>query len=595
MATLHQVTDHKTRMLLGLGVCLLFALALHFSGAGEKLSHKVLDRQFSLLQRYDAKPLQHDVAVVGIDAAALKTLQEPFELWHPHLGKFLQAMASANPAVLGLDIALPQRSYQFLIPGYDQPLLQGLQAVHARSPLVLAQISDDGGTFRPVYQPYLAVSGVEALASVVVCSDGDGIVRRFDPNLCTVNAQGSTLVEKMAAYLGNKNPGTGLVDFAAGKPLEYIPFLQVLEWQARGDTAQLVRTFGGKPVLLGVVAPFGERIYAPVVLVAGEPSNRFVPAVLMQAQILRSMLNHGLIKVLSPYALLCLTLLAALFWFGRVGWLKLVALVTLPLLLLSFSTWLLGRGWYLPVGGILFTALFAFFARLLYEGVLQIRQRNWLRGAFGKYVGHDGLQEIVAVDVLPGAEGRRVRLCILFASIHGFNERSENRPAREVVTLLNDYLSEMTVAIRQHRGMLDQFPGDGVLAFFGAPQALEYPEKNALETAQEMLLRLRQVNARLREQDIAPIKIGIAVHVGEVVIGHIGPTARGEYTIVGDAVKLTTQLAALSEPLNYPVLCSAAVAKSVESIGGLNDCGEQAINGNLLHVYGWIPPVLAAQ
>ncbi len=595
MTTMRWVIDRKASMLLGLCICLVFALALHFSRAGERLSHKVLDRQFSLLHRYDARPLQHDVAIVGIDAAAFKVLQEPFELWHPHLGKFLQAMANAKPAVLGLDIALPQHSYQFLIPDYDQPLLQGLQAMHAQAPLVLAQMPDDSGAFRPVHQSYLTISGVEALASVVVCPDADGIVRRFDPNLCTVNAQGSTLVEKMAAYLGDKDPGTGLVDFGAGKPLEYTPFLKVLEWQARGDAAQLAHTFGDKPVLLGVVAPFGERIYTPVALAADEPSNRLVPAVLMQAQILRSMLNHGLIQVLSPYTLLCLTLLAALFWFGRIGWLKLVALVAFPFFLLSLSIWLLGRGWYLPVGGILFSALFAFIARLLYEGMLQMRQRNWLRGAFGKYVGHDVLQEIVAGNVQSGVEGTRVRLCILFANIHGFNERSENRPAQEVVALLNDYFSEMTVAIHQHRGVLDQFIGDGVLAFFGAPQALECPEKNALEAAQEMLLRLRQVNVHLREQDIAPIEIGIALHAGEVVIGHIGSAVRCEYTVIGDVVKLTIQLATLSMPLNYPVLCSAAVAKIVESTGGLNDCGEQAVNGNMLHVYGWVPPVLAAK
>ncbi|MFA5371595.1 MAG: adenylate/guanylate cyclase domain-containing protein [Sideroxydans sp.] len=595
MPTLHWVTDHKARMLLGQCICLLFALALHFSGTGEKLSHKVLDRQFSLLHRYDARPLENDVVIVGIDVASFRALYEPFELWHPHLGKFLQAMATAKPAVLGLDIALPQRSYQFLIPDYDQPLLQGLKALHMHSPLVLVQMSDDSGAFRPVHQPYLTIAGVEALASVAVCHDADGIVRRFDPNLCTVNTQGSTLVEKMAAHLGKDNPGTGFVDFSAGEPFEYIPFLRVLEWQAREDTAQLVRTFGGKPVLLGVVATFDERVSAPVPLAAWEPSSRLIPAVLMQAQMLRSMLNDGLIRVLNPYILLCLTLLAALFWLGRAGWFKLVALVAFPFLLLPLSTWLLGQGWYLPVGALLFSALFAFLARLLYETALQARQRNWLRGAFGKYVGRDVLQEIVAGNVHSGVEGARIRLCILFAHIHGFSQRSESRPAQEVVALLNDYLSEMTVAIHQHQGVLGQSIGDRVLAFFGAPQALECPEKNALETAQEMLLRLRQVNVRLLEQDIEPIEISLALHVGEVVIGHIGPAARREYTIIGDAVNLTAQLAALSSTLNYPVLCSAAVAKAVENTGSLNDCGEQAVNGNMLHVYGWNPIVLAAR
>lgn len=594
MAILHCLKDHDSRRQLGLGLCLLLALMLYFSGAGKQMDRRVLDRQFGLMQRENPRPAPDDVVVVGIDAATFRALQEPFELWHPYLGRFLQAMASAKPAVLGLDIALPERSYQFLIAQYDQPLLQGLRAVQEKSPLVLAQKLDDHGAFRSLHPSYLAVTGTEALASVTVCHDEDGVVRRFDPNLCTVNAQGSTMVEKMAAHLGRTNPGTGLLDFAAAEPFGYVPFLQVLEWQARGEDARLASVFGGKPVLLGVVAPSGERVLAPVPLAAWEPSSRLVPAVLMQAQMLRSILNDGLIRTLDPLLVLLLTLLAALFWIGRMGWLKLLGLAVFPFTLILFSTWQLGQGWYLPIGGILLSGLFAFVARMAYDGVMQLRQRNWLRGTFGKYVGHDVLHEIVAGNVHSGLEGERIRLCILFATIHDFNEHAGQRPAREVVTLLNDYFSGMTIAVHQHKGVIDQFTGSGMLAFFGAPQALECPEKNALESAQEMLLRLRQLNARWLEQGIEPVEIGIALHTDMVIIGHIGSDSRREYTIIGEAVSLTTRLAALGKDLRYPVLCSAAVAGAVENTGSLDDCGEQVVAGGTLHVYGWNPPLLAA-
>ena len=200
------------------------------------------------------------MVIVGIDEDATKALKEPFALWHPHLSKFLDAMTRAKPSVVGLDIALPDRSYQFLAPQYDQSLLRGLQELKAQTPLVMAQPLDDSGAFRPVYAPYVSAVGANSLASVAVCQDEDGVVRRFDPNLCTVNAQGSMLVEKMAAHLGKAKPGTGLVDFSAGDKFEYVPFLKVLEWQARGDTDELTRTFGGKPVLLGVVSRFGDRV-----------------------------------------------------------------------------------------------------------------------------------------------------------------------------------------------------------------------------------------------------------------------------------------------------------------------------------------------
>ncbi len=586
---------HKIKMLLGFGVCLLVALVLHVSEAGSRLSRAVLDRQFVQLHRDDARLVQNDVVVVGIDEAAIKSLKEPFALWHPHLARFLQAMAVAKPAVVGLDIALPERSYQFLIPRYDETLVQALQALRVQTPLVVAQTLDDSGAFRPVYAPYVAAAGADALASVIVCLDDDGVARRFDPNRCTVNARSTTLAEKMAAYLGKPSPGTGLIDFGAGEKFEYVPFLKVLEWQANGDSDQLSRTFGGRPVLLGVVSKSADRIKAPVPLAAWDPNRMRAPSVLMQAQILRSMMSDGLIREAGDMAVGLLTLLAAVFWFGRTGWVKLVALAVFPVLLWSFTTWELGAGAYLPVGGILLSGTFAFFARLAYEAVNEVRQRNWLRGTFGSYVSQEVLHEIMAGNIRSGLDGARVRVCLLFADIHGFNARSADRPAQEVVGLLNDYFSEMTVAIHQHRGTVDKFIGDGIMAFFGAPQPLECPERNALEASQEMLLRLRHVNARLQELGEEPIRIGIALHVAEVIIGHIGSRLRHEYTAIGDAVGLTIQLEDMTKTLGYPVVCTTAVAKAVEGAGGLVELGERSLSGATLGVYGWNPPLLSGK
>ncbi len=593
MDALRRLGDPKIRIMLGLGICVLAALMLHLLQAGGQLSRSILDMQFERMHRYGVQNLQNDVVIVGIDEDATKALKEPFALWHPHLAKFLDAMKTAKPAVVGLDITMPDRTYQFLVPQYDQGLLLGLQQLKAQTPLVVAQTLDDSGAFRPIYAPYVAAVGASALGSVVVCQDEDGVARRFDPNRCTVNAQGSMLVEKMAAHLGKSAPGAGLVDFGAGDQFDYIPFLRVLEWQAQGDSEQLTRTFGGRPVLLGVVSRFGDRVRAPVPLAAWDPFKLRVPGVLMQAQILRSIMYDGLIREVPDYVAAALTMLAALFWLGRIGWIKLAALAVFPFVLFQFSSWQLEEGVYLPVGGILLSALLAFIARLLYEGWMQIQKRHWLRDTFGSYVSQEVLHEIMAGNIESGLDGTRSRLCILYADIHNFSARSEEGPPREVVALLNDYFTEMTVAIHQHKGTVDKFIGDGVMAFFGAPQVLECPEQNALEAAQEMLLRLRLVNARLVEQGMAPVEIGIALHVGEAVVGNIGSKSRHEYTIVGDAVSLTAKLEGMTKSLGYPVVCTAGIAKAVERSGGLKDCGEQTVKDQNFRVFGWNPPLLA--
>ena len=587
--------DGKARIGLGFGVCLLVAIVLGFSQLSDNLSRKILDRQFAYLRAHYPHPISNDVVIVGIDEATFKAFKEPYALWHPHFGKFLKAMSRAKPGVLGMDVVLPERSYDFLINQYDQNFTQGLLALKSQSPIVLGQTLDENGNFRPVFAPLIEASGTDALASVVVCAEMDGVARRADPSQCTVNAQGATLTEKMAALLGRTQAARGLIDFTPGDDLSYVPFHKVMEWAEHGDDEQLRRTFSGKPVLLGMVLPFEDRVNLPVTLAAWEPENRHLSAVVWQAQALRSMLTHGLIKESPPYLVVALTMLAALLWFARLHWLKFVALVVFTLALLAFSTWQLGQTVYLPAGGILLSGLFAFALRSIHELVLKVRKNERLRTIFGSYVSAETLRAMMAGNVQSRLEGERKRVCILFAVIHNFGARSEGSPPQQLVALLNDYFSEMTLAIHQHNGTVGKFIGDTIIAYFGAPQALDCPEKNALEAAQEMLLRLRQVNTRLKEQGAAPIEIGIGLHIGEVVVGHVGSESRHEYTAMGDVVSIAATLEELTKTLGYPVICSKAVAEAVEQAGGLSDLGEQAVMGGVaLPVFGWYPPLLAA-
>ncbi len=589
------LADGKVRIALGFVICVLAAIGLNFSQLGDAVSRKILDRQFEFLREHYPHPIANDVVIVGIDEATFRAFKEPYALWHPHFGKFLQALSRAKPSVVGLDVALPERSYDFLIRQYDQNLTQGLLALRAQSPIVLGQTLDENGNSRLVFPPFVEAAGTDRLAPVVVCADKDGVARRADPNLCTVNTQGATLTEAMGAYLGHKKMGRGLVDFRVGDDLNYVPFHKVLEWVDHGDEEQLQRTFSGRPVLLGMILPFEDRVNLPVMLAAWEPENRHSSSVVWHAQALRSALVRGLIKDYPGDVVLALSLLASLLWFVRLRWYKFVALVVLPLFLLAYSTWQLSEAAYLPVGGILLSGLFAFALRSIYELVLKARENRELRGIFGSYVSAETLRAMIAGGVQSRLEGERKRVCILFADIHDFGARSEGSSPQELVATLNEYFSEMTVSIHLHNGTVGKFVGDAIMAYFGAPQALERPEKNALEAAQDMLMRVRQVNARLKERGIAPIEIGIGLHVGEVVIGHIGSENRHEYTAIGKVVGAAAKLEGLTQTLGYPVICSKSVADSVEISGGLTDLGERAVNGDTtLPIFGWYPPLLAS-
>lgn len=575
----------------GFLIVIAIGLGLHLNRAWNPLELFVLDRQFTLLREHP-QPLTNDVVVVGIDEAAFKAFREPFALWHPHLGKFFQAMALAKPSAVGMDVILPEHSYQFMVPGYDQALMQGLIAVRGTVPLVLTQALDDQGNIRPIFPPFVSVAGVEALASPLVCMDRDGVPRRLDGSECANRSRGITLAEGMAARLGAKHSWEGLIDYSLGTAFQYIPFTQVLNWYEQGNSEQLARTFRNKPVLLGVVLPFSDRLQLPVPLAAWEPENRRLPGVLIHAQTLRSMLNRGPVSTIQPGVLLLFALLPALFWWGRSAWQKIALLMVFSAGILALSTLRLWQGQYLPPVEAIGVAWIAFVGRGAFDSLRQFKEKQFLKQAFGGHVSPSVLNEILAGNVGLGA-GKRQRVCVLFADIRGFTTRSEQAQPEAIIELLNGYFKQMTEVIHKHGGVVDKFIGDGLMAFFGAPQSLEQPERKSLEAAQEMLLRLHRYNQSLVERGVEPIAIGIGIHAGDAILGYIGSEARNEYTAIGDAVNTASRLESMTKELGYPVVCSSTVAESVKGTAELVDLGEHLVRGHTpVHLFGWRPAIL---
>ena len=549
----------------------------------------ILDRQFDFLRRHQPKPLPNDVVVVGIDEATFSRLHEPFALWHPYLGKFLRAMALAGPSVLGVDIALPERSYHFLIPQYDLPLLQGLAVMNRGTPIVLAQTLDQNGTPRPVFPPYISIAGIDAFGSVAVCLDSDGVVRRLSGNEpgCPSEDPRGTLAGKMAQRITTQWKGGDLINYAIGKPLEFVPFYEVLDWFDRNDLEHLNSVFKNHPVLLGMNLPYSDRHRIPVPLLAPEDGNRRLPGVLIHAQALRSFLHDGLLRRAKTPVVVILAGLGVLFWFGKGRWAKFTCFVLFIAGTIVLSSVLLSHGTFMPIAAALVSSSGAFTARISHDGVRSVRERLFLRRTFGNYVSPEVLKEILAGRIRPGLGGIRKHICVLFSDIRGFTTRSEEMTPESVITLLNDYFSAMTAAIHRHGGSVDKFIGDGIMALFGVPQPLASPERAALESAFDMMARLKEVNELIRAKGLEPIRIGIGLHSGEAVVGHVGSATRHEYTAIGDVVNVASRLEGVTKEVGHPVVCSAAVASAVGTDIILTDLGEHSIKGHsTMRVYG---------
>ncbi len=149
--------------------------------------------------------------------------------------------------------------------------------------------------------------------------------------------------------------------------------------------------------------------------------------------------------------------------------------------------------------------------------------------------------------------GENQKVTVLFADIRGFTSLAEGMTPEGVVDMLNRYFSAMTETIFEHGGTLDKYLGDGLMTLFGAPFAREDDAFQAVRAAIEMQRSLAELN---RGSGRAPLRMGIGINTGPVIVGYMGASRRLDYTAIGDTVNTASRLTALAEP--DQILVSAA-------------------------------------
>lgn len=166
------------------------------------------------------------------------------------------------------------------------------------------------------------------------------------------------------------------------------------------------------------------------------------------------------------------------------------------------------------------------------------------------------------VDMLMSGEvtatlgGDAYKGTILLADIIGFTAMSEKMPPARVVAKLNRYFTIMQKVIYDHRGNVDKFNGDGLMAFWGVPRAGTHDESDAVLTAIRMQQKLWPFNLQLCAEGQQAVHMGIGLNSGEFIAGNIGSEDKIEFTLIGDTVNLTARIEHLAG--RYQVLVSEA-------------------------------------
>ncbi len=554
--------------LLGYVAVLAVALTVQNMNGFQYAEWKLYDQSLRWLRTLTHQPVANDVVIIAADEASFQAFDEPFALWHKHLGTLVDAMVTAQPAVVGLDIVLPAKSYESVVPGIDRELMAPLLRARGQLNLVVAQTLDEQLQPRPIFPGFVALLGADRLASALLCFDEDSVVRRIMSAQCGAAEAHRGIAERMAAVLGAPPRAEGLIDFRYGLPFPTLSLAQVERWQAEGNSAQLRVAFAGKAVLVGVVLPLEDRLKAPVGLLASEPDNRRIPGVLMHAQILRSLLNHGFIQPVPAWVVALLTALVCLCWFGY-GYKKNLIYWTLFALLPLLGLYALWLGHALPPAALLVSAKLAYAARQALEAMRIKHHRLRLTQAFAGHVDGRLLQRMLAGDAGNGGDlmPQRQAMTALWVRLpvdHGVWMQGTPEAAAEA---LGTYYTAVRTAVQRAGGMIERFHGAQVLAYFGAPLPLRHAPRAALEAALAIVRSYPEWSRRIAGDSTQAPKVAIGIASGEVLAGQVTLPGASPFVVLGETVERASGLATQALDNDTQVLVDPATAQAVAAKG----------------------------
>jgi adenylate cyclase len=241
------------------------------------------------------------------------------------------------------------------------------------------------------------------------------------------------------------------------------------------------------------------------------------------------------------------------------------------------------RSTVILVCGVLAGSVGAQLRRQFSASIAAATERDRVTNLFGQHVSPQVAERLIEEGISSAGDIRRV--AVMFVDFRGFTAGAQSRTPQEVVDRLDGAFAVLVDILDRHDGIVNKFLGDGFLALFGAPLEASDAAHRAVAAGRDMLTAMERINA----QTSWPLRIGIGIHFGEVVVGNIGSPRRKEYTVIGDTVNFASRLEALNKEFGSQLLISASVR---EALG--ND-GEDAVALGEVTVRGYEQKVAVFQ
>ena len=218
----------------------------------------------------------------------------------------------------------------------------------------------------------------------------------------------------------------------------------------------------------------------------------------------------------------------------------------------------------LPLAMTLLLILSLFIFNMSYGYFVESSNKRHLTNLFGQYIPPELVDEMSKnLGNTFSMEGESRKMTVLFSDVRGFTTISEGLDPKELSELMNEYLTPMTQIIHEHRGTIDKYMGDAIMAFWGAPLHDPQHARHALDAAMEMIQRLTDMQSLFKAKGWPAIQIGTGLNTGVMSVGNMGSQFRIAYTVLGDSVNLGSRLEGLTKQYGVQIIVSETTQAAV--------------------------------
>ena len=352
--------------------------------------------------------------------------------------------------------------------------------------------------------------------------------------------------------------------------------------------------FEGKIVLVGAVLSITDKHRTPLAIV-DDGDDGVMPGILVQAHGMSQLIENRQPHVITTEKIILVSLLMALIGIS-IGLLGRGLLISVSIGFCAvLALWLIGFFGFraglplLPLVGPTLSMAFALWMMDMLIGRAERKQRQFIQGAFSRYVAPAVVDRLVENPESLSISGVRQDATFIFSDIAGFTTLSEELPSEKLSEVLNSYLDGGCATVFKYAGTVDKFIGDAIMAVFNAPM----PQPDHVSRAVRCALELDAYCEEFRKQQNAQgIKLGITrigVHSGSATIGNFGSHNRMDFTALGDTVNTAARTEGVNKYFGTRICCTQEVVAKCDPDINFMPIGDVVLKGKITAVTLYTP------